>query len=136
MGSFVLDCSMTMAWCFQDEATPRTNSVRSSLTKNSAIVPTVWCLEVINVLLVAEQRKRMSKTDSITFLSFLKELPIEIETEHPSMSHENIMELGRKHALSSYDAAYLDLALRKTVPLATLDTKLQAIAKKLDVQVI
>jgi predicted nucleic acid-binding protein len=135
MEGFVLDCSATMAWCFGDEATTKTDRLLASLASTrQAHVPAVWSLEVINVLLVAERRKRISRKDASSFLKLLEAMPIVSETELSSPNLEGIHNLGRTHRISAYDASYLELALRKTVPLATLDNKLKAAARTLKIR--
>jgi predicted nucleic acid-binding protein len=137
MRAFVLDCSMTMAWCFKDEANARTNAIRRSLAEDSyAITPRIWLLEIANVLLVAERRGRLTKSDASTFTSFLKDLPIEIDSEYDEWNLDGLMTLAREHHLSSYDAVYLELARRKKIPLATLDSDLAQAARILNLELI
>ncbi|MBW1932907.1 MAG: type II toxin-antitoxin system VapC family toxin [Deltaproteobacteria bacterium] len=126
---FVVDNSVVMAWCFQDEASQYADAILGSLEVSRAIVPSIWPLEVENVLLVAELRNRLSEADSARFIALLTELPITIEQESPErMMSERMMReilaLAREHQISSYDASYLDLAMRKGVPIATLDNGL------------
>jgi len=120
-GDFVIDNSVVMAWCFQDEASQYADAILGSLEVLKAIVPSIWPLEVENVLLVAERRKRLSEADSTRFIALLTELPIMIEQESPERMMREILALARDHQISSYDASYLDLAMRKGVPIATLD---------------
>ncbi|MFH1741555.1 MAG: type II toxin-antitoxin system VapC family toxin [bacterium] len=134
MSQFVLDCSMTMAWCFEDEKTPPAEKFLGSLMAGSrALTPSIWPLEVANVLLVAERRKRITRLDTARYISLLQRLPIEIETESLLRTVRDVLTLGREQNLSAYDAAYLELALRKSVPLATLDKKLRQAAKRLHI---
>jgi predicted nucleic acid-binding protein len=128
---FVVDTSVVMAWCFKDEGTPYADRVLESLTAASALVPPIWPLEVVNVLLAAERRKRLTEADSLRFITLLNQLPIRVEL--PSSTESlmiRILPMARKYGLSSYDASYLDLAMRNGLPLATLDKKLQAAATK------
>ena len=125
---FVLDCSVTMAWCFDDEATPYTNGVRDSLTDVRAIVPTLWPVEVANATIVGERRKRLDEARSSRFLSLLKSLPIVVDEETAARAWADTMHLARAHNLSAYDATYLELAIRRGLPLACLDGKLKAAA--------
>ena len=131
MKRFVLDCSMTMSWFFEDEATQVTDTVHDSLAADSqALVPAIWPLEVINSFLVAERRKRINKLQTSRYLSHLKILPIEIDFHTHDQVFGDILRLAREHHLSSYDAAYLELANRLNLPLATLDKNLQKAAKR------
>jgi len=133
---FVLDCSVTMAWCFADEATSYTNGVRDALIVTRAVVPSLWPLEVANVLLVAERRNRLEKVDSIRFLSLLQALPIAVDQGTSQRALREILDLAREQELSSYDATYLELALREGLPLATLDDRLKDAAARVDVPLV
>ncbi|MBY0293031.1 MAG: type II toxin-antitoxin system VapC family toxin [Alphaproteobacteria bacterium] len=128
MNRFVLDCSVTMSWCFEDEKSAEGDSVLESLIQEDreGLVPSLWRLEVVNVLIVAERRGRLSTAQSLLFLDLLLELPIIID-ETPQ-SFKDILLLSKSYNLSAYDAAYLDLAARAQIPLITLDKKLQAAA--------
>ena len=130
MDFFVLDTSVTMAWCFDDESNPYANAVLESLEQNTALVPNIWLLEVSNVLVVAERRKRMTKADSVHFQELLKELPIQIKPSGRQRIFGESLDLAREQNLSAYDAAYLDLAMRAGCPIATLDNTLREAAKR------
>ncbi len=119
-----------MAWCFEDETSRYADTILDKLEVSTAIVPSIWPLEVGNVLLVAERKKRLSESDSARFIALLTELPITIEQEPPGRMLKEILALAREHQLSSYDASYLDLAMRKGLPIATLDNGLVAAAKR------
>jgi predicted nucleic acid-binding protein len=127
---FVVDNSVVMSWCFQDETSHYADYILDRLLEATALVPSIWPLEVGNVLLVAERRHRLSEADSARFLALLTELPIVIEQEEPERMFKEILALARKHGLSSYDASYLELAMRKGLAIATLDRKLMVAAKR------
>jgi predicted nucleic acid-binding protein len=133
---FVVDNSVIMAWCFNDEASQYADFILDKLEHSIGFVPAIWPLEVCNVLLVTERRKRISESGSARFLSLLSELPIVVEQESPERMTREIFALARKHRLSSYDASYLDLAMRKGLPIATLDSKLMAAAKRSNTSII
>ncbi len=135
-GDFVVDNSVVMAWCFQDEASQYADAILGSLEVFKAIVPSIWPLEVGNVLLVTERRKRLSEADSARFIALLTELPIMIEQESPDRMMREILALAREHQISSYDASYLDLAMRKGVPIATLDDGLIKAAERSQVPIM
>ena len=123
----VIDTSVTMAWCFEDEATDQTDSVLDRLRDEEAVVPALWQLEITNVLLVAERRGRITEAQATRFLDLLTQLQIRVD-----MSQTNVtaaLATGRRHHLSAYDAAYLLLAERIAAPLATLDGTLIAAAR-------
>ena len=121
---FVLDCSMTLAWCFADEASPLTDGVRDRLADLGAVVPGIWPLEVANVLLVAERRGRLDQARSLRFISLLRQLPIIVDVETDRRAFTEIGQVARAYDLSAYDAAYLELAIRRGLPLASKDLKL------------
>ena len=127
--TLVIDCSMTMAWYFKDEATPYTNAVRASLVTERAVVPALWPLEVANVLLMAERRKRSNHTRATKWLRYLLALPIAVDPETSSRAFDPILNLTRTHKLTTYDGAYLELAVRRGLPLATLDDELRKAAQ-------
>ncbi len=123
--SFVLDCSMTMAWCFRDEATDLTDRVREDLAEDTAIVPEVlWDLEVQNSLLSAERRGRLTDDALGRNLELLAALPIERVIPPIAMT----LALATRTRITSYDAAYLALARQLALPLATLDRGLSRAA--------
>lgn len=133
---FVLDCSLTMAWVFPDEATEATDVLRESLLNDVAIVPALWPIEVGNVLLVATRHGRISVRDWKRIRNDLASLPIEMDHETSEQVWQTIMPLAFKHKLSAYDAAYLELAMRLTLPLATLDKELRLACRTARVEVL
>ncbi len=137
MGSdFIIDNSVVMAWCFKDETNQYADHILDRLELSTGFVPSIWPLEVSNVLLVAERKKRIGEADSARFIALLSELPINVEQETPERMMKEIFALARKHNLSSYDASYLDLAMRKGLPIATLDKNVLAAAKQSKVPVL
>ena len=125
---FVLDGSVTMAWCFDDEATPYTDGVRDGLADKQAVVPSIWPLEAANATIMGERRGRLDGARSSRFLVLLQALPIVVDDETSSRAFSDIVHLARTYQLSAYDAAYLELAIRRGLPLACLDGKLKAAA--------
>ena len=134
--AFVLDTSVTVAWCFLDEATPMTIALMDRLNNEIALVPNIWTLEVVNVLLGAQKRNRLTYADIVRFLELLKETNIEIDHETAERSFLEIMNLAHSEDLTSYDAAYLELAMRKGIALATKDKQLQQAASRLGVELL
>ena len=134
---FVLDCSLTMAWCFEDEASPETDEIQDWLTAGArGFVPTLWHLEIANVLWACERRKRMTEADSVRFLAILALL--NITTDHQTEQHAGKTTLGlaRQHSLSVYDAAYLELAMRLGLPLASKDEALRKAAQAVGLSIL
>jgi predicted nucleic acid-binding protein len=126
--AFVLDCSVTMAWYFKDEADDYANAVRTSLGTVGVVVPALWPLEVANILVLGERRKRSTEAEAGAWLKFMRRLPIRVDEETAARAWADILHVARGHGLSAYDAAYLELAIRLGLPLATLDDRLQAAA--------
>ena len=133
---FVVDNSVVMSWCFKDETNQYADAVLDKLSETTAIVPSIWPLEVVSVLLVAERRKRLKQADSVRFITLLSKLPIVVEHEWPEKKMTDLLALGRVKNLSSYDAFYLDLAMRKDCPIATLDKRLMDAAKDISVTLV
>ncbi|CAB1056927.1 hypothetical protein D1BOALGB6SA_1666 [Olavius sp. associated proteobacterium Delta 1] len=133
--AFVIDNSVVMSWCFKDETNQYADAVLDHLIKSTAFVPSIWPLEVVNVLLVAERKKRLREADSVRFLTLLSQLPIVVEYERTERMMKGLLALARTNNLSSYDANYLDLSMRRGISLATLDTQLKIAAKKTDVPI-
>ena len=131
---FVVDASVTPAWCFEDEATPQTEAILDLLSEDTAVVPALWELEVSNVLLLGERRRRLTESQTARFVALLSQLPILVDSA--SVDMDAVLAVGRHHALTAYDAAYLVLAEREGVPLATLDTKLRSAAQAVGVRLI
>lgn len=128
MTGIVLDASMAMSWCFEDEWTPESDRVLQMVRDNGSLVPPLWDLEVANVLWVAERRGRTSRANTERLLSLLQQLPIEVTDNDPDA--RDIAAAARDYGLSAYDACYLVIAMRTNWPLATLDTKLTAAASQ------
>jgi len=133
--SFVIDNSVVMSWCFRDETNQYADAVLDRLSESTAFVPSIWPLEVVNVLLVAERNKRLREADSVRFITLLSQLPITVEYEQTGRIMKDLLALARANNLSSYDASYLDLSMRKGFPIATLDNRLIEAAKKADVPI-
>ncbi|OGH04270.1 MAG: DNA-binding protein [Candidatus Lambdaproteobacteria bacterium RIFOXYD1_FULL_56_27] len=127
---FVIDNSVVMAWCFEDEASEYAQSVLASLQEAKALAPAIWPLEVGNVLLVAKRKKRLNEASQSRFLSLLRALPIQVVQESPERMLGEILALAQEYQLSTYDASYLDLAMRLGLPLATADAALKGAAKR------
>lgn len=123
--SFVLDASVTMAWCFEGETTPYSDAVLDRVRNDGATVPAIWPLEVVNALLVAERRGRVSAEQSAGFAHLLSALPIRVIPLEPDDVFRAVSALGREYGLSAYDASYVRLAMNEVLPMATLDQRLR-----------
>jgi len=131
--SFVLDNSVTMRWCFGDGKPAElayASRVLDDMRETSALVPAIWGLEVANVLARAENAKLITEARSEAFLTLLRRLRIEVDAETFSQSFAGVLQIARRYHLSSYDAAYLELALREGLAIASLDADLRKAAKR------
>lgn len=129
MSSLVLDCSVTISWFMSDETSSLSLDILDDVGKNGAIVPTIWQLEVGNVLLISQRNKRITKEQRHSALYVLNELPINIDQSTSKHAWEETTELAERYSLSLYDACYLELSLRYSLPLATFDNHLKQAAK-------
>jgi predicted nucleic acid-binding protein len=134
--AFVVDCSIAMAWLFNDEATPETAALLRRLVTETALVPAWWFIEITNMLAMAERKACITPGQSDAFIADLGKLGIERDDEAPDRAFSHLLALCRTHRLTSYDAIYLDLAVRRNLPLATLDDDLRKSAKKLGVYLL
>ena len=119
--SFVLDASIAACWCFPDEQSAVADTAMQRLLEDEALVPALWPLEIRNILVVSERRGRIETADADAFLRDLDRLPIRVRHDTDLRA---LVALARRHQLTSYDAAYLDLAMRTSAMLATLDGSL------------
>jgi predicted nucleic acid-binding protein len=127
-GDFVLDCSVTMAWYFKDEANAYANAVRKSLSRARAVVPGLWPLEVANTLALGERRRRSTEAEASKWLRYLRMLPIGVDDETAARSWSEVLHVARSYQVSAYNAVYLELAIRLGLPVASLDDALKAAA--------
>ena len=128
--SLVLDNSSTMAWTFPEETTSAIDIVFSRVERTGAWVPSLWQLEVANVLQMAVRSNRYTAAFRDRALAALAVLPIDIEHTRTSHVWNEIVHLAERHDLTVYDATHLELAMRRNLPLATLDTALRAAATR------
>ena len=126
--ALVVDASVTMAWCFEDEVSAYSEAILERVGREGAIVPSIWLLEVANVLLVAERGARIDQAKTAEFCRLLQDLPIEIDQSSAAIVLGPLLATGRVHGLSAYDAAYLELAARNRLPIASEDEGLKAAA--------
>ena len=127
--SIVLDSSLALSWYFEDERTPEADAVLDRIVEEGATVPTLWRLEVANGLQMAMRRKRITISFRDTAIAHLSRLPIAIDSETDARAWGSLLQLSDRFRLTVYDAAYLELAQRRSLPLATLDRDLRAAAR-------
>ena len=129
MKEIVVDASVAMTWCFPDENSGYAHAVLDELSGISAVVPALWTIEVANALAVGERRKRITGADSSRFVDLVSALSIRFDSRTAGRALSHALPLARAYGLSAYDATYLELAMRESAPLATLDDRLRAAAE-------
>jgi predicted nucleic acid-binding protein len=132
----VLDASVALSWCFKNEATTIGDRVLERLAGAAASVPAIWHLEIANVLALSERRGRITPANSTEFIALLETLVIVIDEETPSRALGRVLDIARAERLTAYDAAYLELAMRLGVPLASKDGDMCDAAERLGVSVL
>ncbi len=130
----VLDASTVLSWSFVDERDAKARASARVVLDEGAVVPAIWCLEIQNALLAAERRKRVTVAEVATILHQLAALPIEIEPVGPTLTFGGELDTARRMDLSVYDAAYLELGLRRGMKVMTRDAKLGGAAEKLRIR--
>ena len=125
VNTFVLDCSATLPWFYVDEATRESDLLHNNVAAGAEVfVPALWHLEIGNTMLVAQKRKRIDQVGINRFLHLLQSYRIIVDSETVAQAWGRTLDLAAQYQLSTYDAAYLELALRRRLPLATLDVAL------------
>jgi predicted nucleic acid-binding protein len=139
MAEFVLDASVAMSWCFPGDPTEDTAYSRRVLAEfavRDAIVPEIWAFEIANIIFVSfSKRRRITEQQISEYLDRLRALPIRVEP-NDLWANIGLESRARKWDLAAYDAAYLDLAKRKNLPLATADDRLKKAALAEGIEVL
>jgi predicted nucleic acid-binding protein len=130
---FAIDASVVASWCFPDEVHPDADAAFARIATEPAIAPALLWFELRNVLLIGERRGRLTLPLTARLLRTINRLPIETDN---SPEDEMTLDLARAHRLSFYDAVYLELAQRRSVPLATLDDALKRACRAENIQLI
>ena len=134
--SFVLDSSVALTWCFDDERMVATDALLDRVVESGATAPSLWPLEVLNALAMAERRSRIDAARRQSLGGFLRDLPVTIDVETASQAWAVTSQLATRFRITMYDAAYLELAQRLGLPLATLDQELRAAGGALGVTLL
>ena len=133
--SFIVDASVGFAWVYQGQATPETDELLDQIDGGSTVVvPALWFLEMANILLVAQRRRRLTSMERRATLEKLAAMQFSVDEEGTRNAFAKISELAEKHGLTIYDATYLELALRLSLPLASRDETLRTAAKRCGVK--
>ncbi len=136
MKRFVLDCPISASWCLTDEQNGKALDILERLTKEEALVPSLWTIEMANILVIAERKGRITAADAKREIGILQTLPIVFDTENTYSMMEDTRRVAREYTLSAYDACYLALAQHAGVPLATSDRALLKAAHTCGVRVL
>lgn len=137
MSGFVLDASTTLAWCFEDEASVfAADSILERLNSEPAFVPALWRLEIGNVLVLAERKKRISYPKIIDFIKSIHKLDIRVDKEVNTEAFYKIINLAYHEKITTYDATYLEFAIRLKLPIATQDCQLKKAAIKFGIKTL
>ena len=131
--SFVLDRSVTLSWCFEDERLEATDALLKQVVESGAEAPSLWPLEILNALSMAERRRRINADRRQRLCGFLHDLPVNIDVETASRAWAATSQLAARFKFTLYDAAYLELAQRLNLPLATLDKELRVAGRALGI---
>lgn len=131
--ALVIDASVTLAWCFADQASPESDAILDRVATSGACVPGLWHLELANILSRAERLGRIDATAVDAFLTRLDCFEIVTDSPVASAQRKAVLKMARAHGLMAYDATYLELAQRLGASLATLDEELRAVATQLGV---
>lgn len=132
----MLDNSVALAWCFEDEQTEAVLALLDRVVDDGAIAPMLWPLEALNGLLAAERRRRLDTDRRARLAAFLRELPIRLDIDTADQAWEGTARLAEQYRLTIYDAAYLELAQRRNLPLASLDRDLRQAAMMAGLKVL
>jgi predicted nucleic acid-binding protein len=130
-----IDASIALNWCFPDEHDTYAYAVLDALENTSAMAPSLWAIELANAIAMGEKRKRLTRGEATRFLALVGSLPIHIDSQTAVRAFDHTLPLARTYVLTAYDAAYLELAMREGLVLATLDDQLRKAARKAGVKV-
>ena len=134
-GAFVADASVAVAWVHPGQATPETASMLEAIAGGATLeVPAIWPLEVANALTVLARRRKLTDEDRRIAVSQLRELPVTVDHEMAALAFTTLSDLAAAHGLSVYDAAYLELALRRKLVLGCKDGPLRDAARRCGVK--
>jgi len=134
--SLVIDASVALAWCLPGEATARTEALLDRVTDTDAVASAIWPIEIANILLMSEKRGRTTQGGTLASVQLLSGLNVALDFDVISSAFSSVLSLAREHSLTVYDATYLEIALRRRLPLATNDSPLQTAAERAGVEIL
>ena len=133
---FVLDASLALSWVFDEEETERSREVLNRIVDDVVVVPSVWPLEVANAVLIGLRRDRFTEDDAAAFVDALSAFDVEVDELGHRVAFGALVPLAQEHGITSYDASYVELALRRGAPLATFDAGLARAARAAGVELL
>jgi predicted nucleic acid-binding protein len=137
LNAFVLDASIAISWCFEETQTLYATAVLSLISQGAEVhVPAIWPLEVTNALIKAFRRRHITREELFEYAQRLGELRITVDNEAPDRSFTDVITLAERYQLTTYDAAYLELAKRRSIPIATADGNILQAATGLAVRLV
>jgi predicted nucleic acid-binding protein len=134
--SFILDSSVALTWCFEDERTTEAEALLHRVGETGAMAPQHWPFEVLNGLMMAERRQRLDRPRRRRLADFLRDLPVTLDAETTIQVWAMTQGLAEHFRLTIYDAAYLELAQRRGLPLGSLDKELRQAGSAVGVQLL
>jgi predicted nucleic acid-binding protein len=133
---FVLDASLALSWVFDEEETERSREVLHRILDDVVVVPSVWPLEVANAVLIGLRHSRFTEEDAASFVDALSGFDVDVDEQAHRVAFVALVPLAQELGLTSYDAAYIELALRRDAPLATFDAGLARAARAAGVELL
>ena len=132
----VVDASLALSWLLTDEHSPASDALFAQVAESGAVVPSLWRLEIANALQISVKRRRITPAYRDAAIQKLSYLPIELDTETDAQAWTTTLHLADSHQITVYDACYLELALRRNLPLATRDAALAVAAGNAGVKLL
>ncbi len=132
----IADISVVLSWLFEEEQTKDALEVLRRIEKDEMLVPPLWWSELENGILMGERRGRKSPVETAAFLKLVRSLTIHTDDAPPHRVSDDILQIGRDHQLTAYDATYVELAVRQGVPLATFDVAIRKRAPILGIKLL
>ncbi|MBI3863841.1 MAG: type II toxin-antitoxin system VapC family toxin [Planctomycetia bacterium] len=134
--SIIADISVVLAWRFEEKQTEQALDVLRLIEREGLLVPSLWWSELENGILMGERRGRTTAEDSAAFVKLVRALPIRTDAAPRHQISDDIIDIGRRHQLTAYDAAYVELAMREGAVLASFDAAIRRCANKLKLMVL
>ncbi|MEW5894948.1 MAG: type II toxin-antitoxin system VapC family toxin [Candidatus Omnitrophota bacterium] len=135
MNKFILDCSVYVSWCLNEATSGAASEILQSLAQKAVVVPPLWVYEVTNTLMVAVRMDRLTEEEARQLMSDLPLLPVSFD--NPTIgTAASVFQIAHKHNLTAYDAAYIELALRLSLPIASLDEDIIKVSQKLGIDLV